>query len=133
LKGPGLVLGTIALLLVACSSGTAELVLDQSTIDLGQLVNGEVRTIEIPLRNTGSSDLVIQSVTTSCGCTSAEVSPLTIPPGESGVLLVQFDSGAHGPEANGPVMRQVFITSNDSAESEIEFRFSAVVVAAAKT
>jgi hypothetical protein len=130
LKGSFLVLSTIALLLVACSSGTAELVLDQTTLDLGQVVNGEVRTIEIPLRNTGSSDLVIQSVTTSCGCTSAEVSPLTIPPGESGVLLVQFDSGAHGPEANGPVMRQVFITSNDSDEPEMEFSFSAVVVAA---
>ncbi len=130
MKGSILVLGTITLLLVACSSGTAELVLDQTTLDLGQVVNGEVRTMEIPLRNTGSSDLVIESVATSCGCTSAEVSPMTIPPGESGVLLVQFDSGAHGPDANGPVMRQVFITSNDSAESEIEFRFSAVVVAA---
>ncbi len=130
MKGSFLVLSTIALLLVACSSGTAELVLDQTTLDLGQVVNGEVRTIEIPLRNTGSSDLVIQSVTTSCGCTSAEVSPLTIPPGESGVLLVQFDSGAHGPEANGPVMRQVFITSNDSDEPELEFRFTAEVVAA---
>jgi hypothetical protein len=130
LKGSFLVLSTIALLLVACSSGTAELVLDQTTLDLGQVVNGEVRTIEIPLRNTGSSDLVIQSVTTSCGCTTAEVSPLTIPPGESGVLLVQFDSGAHGPEANGPVMRQVFITSNDSDEPELEFRFTAEVVAA---
>ena len=130
MKGSFLVLSTIALLLVACSSGTAELVLDQTTLDLGQVVNGEVRTIEIPLRNTGSSDLVIQSVTTSCGCTTAEVSPLTIPPGESGVLLVQFDSGAHGPEANGPVMRQVFITSNDSDEPELEFRFTAEVVAA---
>ena len=130
MKGSFLVLSTIALLLVACSSGTAELVLDQTTLDLGQVVNGEVRTIEIPLRNTGSSDLVIQSVTTSCGCTSAEVSPLTIPPGESGVLLVQFDSGTHGPEANGPVMRQVFITSNDSDEPELEFRFTAEVVAA---
>lgn len=130
MKGSFLVLGTIALLLVACSSGTAELVLDQTSLDLGQVVNGEVRTMEIPLHNTGSNDLVIQSVTTSCGCTSAEVSPLTIRPGESGVLLVQFDSGAHGPESNGPVMRQVFISSNDSAESEIEFRFSAVVVAA---
>ncbi len=130
MKGSFLVLSTIALLLVACSSGTAELVLDQTTLDLGQVVNGEVRTIEITLRNTGSCDLVIQSVTTSCGCTTAEVSPLTIPPGESGVLLVQFDSGAHGPEANGPVMRQVFITSNDSDEPELEFRFTAEVVAA---
>jgi hypothetical protein len=120
----------IALLLTACSSGSADLVLEQTSIDLGQVINGEVRSMEIPLRNTGSSELVIESVTTSCGCTSAEVSPMTIQPGESGMLLVQFDSGAHGPESNGPVMRQVFIASNDSDEPEMEFRFTAEVIPA---
>jgi hypothetical protein len=120
----------IALLLTACSSGSADLVLEQTSIDLGQVINGEVRSMEIPLRNTGSSELVIESVTTSCGCTTAEVSPMTIQPGESGMLLVQFDSGAHGPESNGPVMRQVFIASNDSDEPEMEFRFTAEVIPA---
>ena len=120
----------IALLLAACSSGSADLVIEQTSIDLGQVTNGEVRSMEIPLRNAGSSELVIESVTTSCGCTSAEVSPMTIQPGESGLLLVQFDSGAHGPESNGPVMRQVFIASNDSDEPEMEFRFTAEVIPA---
>lgn len=120
----------IALLLAACSSGSADLVIEHTSIDLGQVINGEVRSMEIPLRNTGSSELVIESVTTSCGCTTAEVSPMTIQPGESGMLLVQFDSGAHGPESNGPVMRQVFIASNDSDEPEMEFRFTAEVIPA---
>ncbi len=124
-----LALGLLGSLLAACSGGSPNLTLDQQTIDLGQVVNGEVRTMQIPLRNIGTSDLVIEAVTTSCGCTSAEVSPTTIPPGESGMLIVNFDSGAHGPEANGPVMRQVFIVSNDSDEAEIEFRFTADVVA----
>ncbi len=124
-----LALGFLGILLSACSGGSPDLTLDQQTIDLGQVVNGEIRTIEIPLRNAGTSDLVIEAVTTSCGCTSAEVSPMTIPPGESGMLIVNFDSGAHGPEANGPVMRQVFIASNDSDETEIEFRFTVDVVA----
>lgn len=123
-----LALGFLGTLLSACSGGSPNLTLDQQTIDLGQVVNGEVRTIEIPLRNDGTSDLVIEAVTTSCGCTTAEVSPTTIPPGESGLLIINFDSGAHGPEANGPVMRQVFIASNDSDEPEIEFQFTADVV-----
>lgn len=130
MKGPLFVIGMIALFLAACSSGSADLVLEQTSIDLGQVINGEVRSMEIPLRNTGSSELVIESVTTSCGCTTAEVSPMTIQPGESGMLLVQFDSGAHGPESNGPVMRQVFIASNDSDEPEMEFRFTAEVIPA---
>lgn len=130
MKGPLFVIGMIALLLAACSSGSADLVIEQTSIDLGQVINGEVRSMEIPLRNTGSSELVIESVTTSCGCTTAEVSPITIQPGESAMLLVQFDSGAHGPESNGPVMRQVFIASNDSDEPEMEFRFTAEVIPA---
>ncbi len=130
MKGPLFIIAMIALLLAACSSGSADLVIEQTSIDLGQVTNGEVRSMEIPLRNAGSSELVIESVTTSCGCTSAEVSPTTIQPGESGLLLVQFDSGAHGPESNGPVMRQVFIASNDSDEPEMEFRFTAEVIPA---
>lgn len=130
MKGPLFIIGMIALLLAACSSGSADLVIEQTSIDLGQVINGEVRSMEIPLRNAGSSELVIESVTTSCGCTTAEVSPMTIQPGESGMLLVQFDSGAHGPESNGPVMRQVFIASNDSDEPEMEFRFTAEVIPA---
>jgi hypothetical protein len=130
LKATFLFLGLIALLLVACTSGFAELVLEQTNLDLGEVINGEIRTMAIDLVNTGSRDLVIQSVTTSCGCTSAEVSPLTIPPGESGLLFVEFDSGAHGPESNGPVIRQVFITSNDRDDPEVEFRFTAKVIPA---
>lgn len=129
MKARILIPGLLALVLGACSTGTAELILEQTTHDLGQVVNGEVRTLEIPLRSAGSSEVVIHSVTTSCGCTRAQVSPLIIPPGEGGILSVQFDSGAHGPDSVGPVTRQVFISSNDSDQPEIEFLFTADVLA----
>lgn len=114
--------------LSACVGRPPNITLEEQNIDLGEVVNGETRTIEISLRNDGSSDLVIEAVTTSCGCTTAEVSPTTILPGESGLLLINFDSGAHGPDENGPVMRQIFIASNDPDQAEIEFRFTADVV-----
>lgn len=116
------------LVVTACGAGSPELSLDQSIVDLGQVVNGEVRTFEVPVRNLGDGPLVIEGVSTSCGCTSASVEPATIQAGDSGVLQVQFDSGAHGPEENGQVMRQVFIASNDPEQPEFEFRFEAVVV-----
>jgi len=117
------------MLLASCARGAPDLVLDQKEIDLGPVINGELRTIEIPLHNIGEKDLVIEAVTTSCGCTTATVTPTTITPGESALLVVQFDSGAHGPEENGPVVRQVFIASNDGDEPEIEFRFIADIIA----
>ena len=114
--------------LAACAGGGPDIQLDQSELDLGQVVNGELRNFEVPLVNQGEGDLVIESVSTSCGCTSAQVIPTTLEAGGSGVLQVTFDSGAHGPEELGPVMRQVFIASNDPDQPELEFRFTAEIL-----
>lgn len=123
-----IIVAITARLLSACASGVPDLVLDQEETDIGEIVNGEVRTLEIPIQNEGNAPLVIEAVTTSCGCTTAEVEPSTIGPGETGVLLISFDSGAHGPDANGQVMRQIFIASNDPDQPEVEFRILADVL-----
>lgn len=117
-----------ALLMSACTSGVPDLVLDHEEADIGEVVNGEVRTLEIPVQNEGNAPLVIEAVSTSCGCTTAEVEPSTIGPGENGLLLVTYDSGAHGPDEVGPIMRQVFIASNDPDQPEVEFRILAEVL-----
>ncbi|MDF1499772.1 MAG: DUF1573 domain-containing protein [Anaerolineales bacterium] len=115
------------LVLVACSGGAPDIQLESGEADLGELINGEVKTLEVTVRNAGTGDLIIEAVTTSCGCTSASVEPSTIRPGGEGILHIEYDSGAHGPEANGPVMRQIFIASNDPDQPEIEFRLTADV------
>lgn len=129
---PGrLVLVTVklGLLLGSCSGGPPDLVLQEQAVDLGEVTNGQVRTIEVGVENKGRGDLVIEAVTTSCGCTTAAVNPMTIGPGETGKLTVKYDSGAHGPDFTGTVMRQVFIDSNDPDQPEVEFRFTADVAA----
>lgn len=114
--------------LASCSVGDPSLYLEQTEVDVGQVVNGQVVETEIPVRNSGQADLVIESVTTSCGCTSAQISPTTIQPGELGVLTIRFDAGAHGPDANGPVERQIFIASNDPQHVEVEVHLYADVL-----
>ena len=123
-----ILVGAAAALLAACSPKEPDIRLDQSQIDLGQVVNGDVRSFEVALLNQGDGDLVIESVSTSCGCTSAQAVPTTLGAGERGVLQVTFDSGAHGPEEHGQVMRQVFIASNDPDQPEAEFRFTADIL-----
>jgi hypothetical protein len=118
----------VAILLAACSPGVASIELDQTEVDIGSVVNGEIVTLEIQVSNLGEAELVIESVSTSCGCTSAEVVPAIIPPGEQGLLLIRFDSGAHGPEETGPVLRQIFIASNDPDELETEVRIRAEIM-----
>ncbi len=120
----------LGVLLAACGGGTPDIELAESQTDLGVITNGEIPTIEIAVRNLGEGDLVIEGVSTSCGCTSASITPEVIPPGGTGTLAIRYDSGAHGPNEIGPVMRQIFIASNDPSEPEIEFRFTAEVIAA---
>ena len=121
-------IGLTAILLASCIGGAPDLVLGDTEVDLGEVINGQILTLEIPVQNSGSEELVIEAVTTSCGCTSAEVKPSTIAPGDEGVLHIQYDSGAHGPEANGPVLRQIFIASNDPDQPETEFHILANVI-----
>ena len=118
----------LSTLLAACSSGEPDILLEEEQLDLGPVQNGEVRSFEVEVVNQGTGDLVIEAVSTSCGCTSARVIPTTLGPGESGSLQVTFDSGAHGPEELGPVLKQVFIASNDPDQPELEFRLTADIL-----
>jgi hypothetical protein len=117
-------------LLAACGGGAPDIDLPESQTDLGVVVNGEIKSFEIPVHNSGSDELIIEAVTTSCGCTSANLVPDVIPAGGTGMLAITYDSGAHGPDEVGSVMRQIFIASNDPDEPEFEFRFTAEVVSA---
>lgn len=118
---------TVGLLLVACKGSLPDIELFQTEVDFGQVPNGEIRSVSVEVRNLGTGALTIESVTTSCGCTTAKVEPTTISPGGSGTLTVTYDSGAHGPSFVGSVVRQVFIASNDPDESEVIFSLAADV------
>ena len=73
-------------------------------------------------------DLIIEAVTTSCGCTQAAIEPMTISPGNSGTLTVEFDSGAHGPDLTGELIRQVFIATNDPEQPETVLELAANIL-----
>jgi hypothetical protein len=116
--------------LAACSGGEPDIELIRTQTDLGVVVNGNIETFSVPVENIGGGELIIEAVTSSCGCTTAQLTPDVISAGGSGTLSITYDSGAHGPNEVGPVMRQIFIASNDPDEPEIEFRFTAEVVSA---
>jgi hypothetical protein len=108
--------------------GRPQIAVAENNLELGDVVNGEVVTREVLVQNNGQTDLVIEGVTTSCGCTHAAVEPMTIRPGDSGTLSIRFDSGAHGSELSGQLIRQVFITSNDPQRPEIVIELAANIL-----
>ena len=119
----------VGILLVACSSGQPSITVEATSLDLGSVVNGDIVSRDLILRNDGEADLVIDSITTSCSCTQASVNLLTIAANQSGILHIEFDSGFHGSDLTGPLIRQVFINSNDPRQPELLVELSVYVEA----
>lgn len=117
------ILGMLAL--AGCGGGQPDITVAAARHDFGPVKQGEVVTAGIPVRNAGKGDLKIEAVSTSCGCTSAEVQPQVIPAGGEGRLLITYDSGTH-PDS-GPVQRHIYIASNDPAKKEVEVIITADV------
>ncbi len=117
----------LAVALAACG-GPPQISVPEASLALGDVVNGEIITREVMVQNVGESDLIIEAVTTSCGCTEAAVAPTRIPSNGSGTLTIRFDSGAHGPDLTGQLIRQVFVVTNDPEQPEIVVEFEANIL-----
>jgi len=83
------------------------------------------KTVEyiFSFENSGTDDLLIKEVTTSCGCTAALVSANVIKPGETGQIKVSYDSQGRA----GKVSRTINVVSNDPVEPIIELSIAAMV------
>jgi hypothetical protein len=124
--------GFLTAITVACQPSTTgeapRIGLETNLLELGQIPNGEIADVDIIVSNDGDSPLVIESVTTTCGCTTARLNPMTIAPGGTGTLDISFDSGAHGPDLRGEIMRQVIVTSNDLVQPKVVVDLRATIV-----
>ncbi|PJE63888.1 hypothetical protein COU89_00850, partial [Candidatus Roizmanbacteria bacterium CG10_big_fil_rev_8_21_14_0_10_45_7] len=109
--------------------------------DLGVVtIKKGVVTTEFVIKNEGKSDLVVDKLSSSCGCTSAslvyhgtegpqfymaghgqaEPDPnwkVSIAPGDKAKIKVYYDPTVH-PDLTGPVTREVSIHSNDPVDFE---------------
>jgi len=65
---------------------------EETTHDFGKVIRGEVVTYSFKFKNVGKSDLVVHSVTASCGCTATKYNDKPIKPGEESFISVTFDS-----------------------------------------
>jgi hypothetical protein len=83
-----------------------------TTYDFGTFSETETRSASIIFTNTGGQTLVIESVKTSCGCTSAEVNPKQYPPGASGRIELKLE-----PTGPGTDPKYVNVISNSQPDS----------------
>jgi hypothetical protein len=128
------------------TNGSPRILIDPTSHDFGDVsIRGGVVKTFMTIKNEGDSDLVINDMDTSCGCTSTNVekdgkegpafgmkmhgnNPVgwseTVRPGEKALLNIYYDPMVH-PDLRGPVTRSVAVYSNDKRTPVKEVLISA--------
>jgi hypothetical protein len=96
---------------------------EPEAFDFGRALPGKTLRKEFTLRNFGDAELVIEGVTTTCGCTAALTADTRVKPGGSTQLRVTLETRSH----SGKLERQVLVRSNDPKTPLLPVRVSATV------
>lgn len=86
-----------------------QLEIKERVFDFGTVSQGTVVSHDFIVRNEGQSDLVIQRIIPSCGCTAAAVSTDPIAPGQERAIKVSFDTAGF----SGDKYKTVRVNTND--------------------
>jgi hypothetical protein len=126
------VLSGIALMLVNCSgsekkaetkNGDIKLpvftLTDSSSYDFGTIQEGEIVEHVFHFKNDGPYPLILNNITSSCGCTTPEWPREPISPNTASSIKVRFNSKGK----SGPQVKTVTVYANtDPAYSELRLR-----------
>jgi len=77
--------------------------------NFGNIKQGEVLDLSIDVFNNGDSDLQINKIKSSCGCTAALMSSKLLQPNEKGELKIEFDTT----NLTGQIARTITLFTND--------------------
>jgi len=96
---------------------------EPEAFDFGKTLPGKTLRKEFTLRNFGDAELVIEGVSTTCGCTAAITAKTRLEAGGSTQLQVTLETRSY----SGKLERQVLVRSNDPKTPLLSVRVSATV------
>ena len=99
------------------------IVAEPAAFDFGKVVQERTLSKQFELRNFGVTDLVIENVATTCGCTAALLDNKVVKPGGRASLRVTFETRRY----TGKVARSVLVKSNDPERPTLELKLEATV------
>ena len=108
-------------------AAAARIRVEPESFDFGKALPGKTLRKEFTIHNFGDAELVIESVSTTCGCTAALAADRHVKPGGSTSLRVTLETRTF----SGKVERQVLVRSNDPKTPLLQVRVSATVAAPA--
>ncbi|NIJ51887.1 DUF1573 domain-containing protein [Dyadobacter arcticus] len=93
--------------------------IDSSSYDFGSIQEGAVVEHDFRFRNDGEYPLILNNITSSCGCTTPEWPKEPIGPKETSSIKVRFDSK----NKSGPQVKTITVYANtEPAYSELRLR-----------
>lgn len=97
--------------------------------ELGTVIYGDVATTEFTFTNYMPLPIKITRVSTSCGCTKAEVESEELGPYESTTVNVSFDPAVHKDDTDlGELSRTIYIETDRDDYKELEAVITANVI-----
>ena len=72
-----------------------QIAFEKTEHSFGKLIRGEQVSYTFRFKNTGNAPLIINKVTTSCGCTATKFSDKPYAPGEEGKIDITYNSTGH--------------------------------------
>ncbi|MGB3717890.1 MAG: DUF1573 domain-containing protein [Candidatus Promineifilaceae bacterium] len=98
----------------------------EKSYDFGSIGPADVVERTFVVFNTGNAPLIISRAYTTCGCTTADITARSIPPGKVAEVTLTFDAGFHD-TAGETVRRGLIIENNDPRQSQAEIWIQASV------
>lgn len=103
---------------------------EPAAYDFGTIRYQDKSKQEFEIKNTGSENLEILRISTSCGCTKAEMLDgiKTISSGTSAKMVITMDPSSHKSYYDiGEIKRVVYVKTNDANRPEMQIELSANV------
>ncbi len=88
--------------------GTPKIKFLKTSYNFGEISEGEEPVFYFKFVNTGTANLYISDVQTSCGCTVAQYPDKPIPPGDTEQIVVTFNSSGY----SGYQIKKITIFAN---------------------
>lgn len=104
------------------STAHAELVFEQTAIELHPAVGDEKAVAHFKYQNKGNKSVAITDVRTSCGCTAASAKP-TAAPGEKSEVTATFSIG----DRIGTQHKIITVTTNDPAHQTTQLQLTVFI------
>jgi len=117
---------TLTIISAGCTDllKTPHLELNTYKYDMGNVkLEDGIKELTFTVKNTGEKLLNITYISTSCGCTTAEVKKNILKPGEKTDMIVRYDPSVH-PDLRGKLKRIIYIESNDPKNEETELEIT---------